>query len=185
MKSLGAAALECGSGERSADKCAAIHIVGDKEICEIRGNPKTTPSQAEEGLVDAIEGSLDVPGGEENGGTSFLRLLQCVDMLRKNGVNPSGSLVRMLRGVEKGPCRPEALDSGNDDTGPDFPRGFDKCDGSDVVEIDGVKYLRKGGEESPLPERAAGAMFPEKACVVVRRGENGERKGGQHVVGTS
>ena len=62
MEGTGATTLQCGFGERCADNGAAIHIVGDKEFCKIRGNPEATPGEAEEGFVNTIEGSLDVPG---------------------------------------------------------------------------------------------------------------------------
>ena len=72
---------------------------------------------------------------KKDGGASFGRLFQCVDVLRKNSVNPASPLVRVLRGVEKGPFGPELLNSGDDDTRPEFMCGFNKCDGSDIIEV--------------------------------------------------
>ena len=48
----------------------------------------------------------------------------------------------MLGRVEEVPLSPKGLNSAHDDAGPYLAGGFDKGDGTDVVEVRGVKDLR-------------------------------------------
>ena len=59
-------------------------------------------------------------------------------MLGKDRVDALSRLIRMLRRVEEIPLGPEGLDATHDDTGPDFPGGFDEGDGADIVQVGGV-----------------------------------------------
>jgi hypothetical protein len=106
-------------------------------------------------------------------------------MLRENGINSSTSLIGMLRGMEKLPFGPEALDTTNNNACPDLTGGLNEGNRTDIRQICRVENLGERSEEAPFPHWAARAVFPKKAGVIIRSLKKVGREGGKHVVSTA
>jgi len=64
------------------------------------------------------------------------------------------TMVKEVMLVKKG------FDAGREDAYPDFPRGFDKGDRTEVIEGDVVRLFGDGTKQSPFPGRGALSMGP-------------------------
>ena len=84
-----------------------------------------------------------------------------------NRVNPSCFGVSMLRGMNNGVLDPELFDAIDNDTYPDFTKGFDEGKRTNVVDGDVFEYLRERAELTPLPCRKRGSLLPENDEMII------------------